>query len=105
MASKGSIVIAQISKYKSTTGQNEAIFSMLSILKTLSFSLAAEALKGLIYHRPAGENSSFHSLDSDRLKTNLPSNFAMTLSILMSRIYRLKSQLEYTVIVSKGLFT
>ena len=33
---------------------------MLSILKTLNFSLVAEALTGLIYHRPAGENSTFH---------------------------------------------
>ena len=39
--------------------QNGAIFSMLSILKALSFSLVAEALTGLIYHRPAGESSSF----------------------------------------------
>ena len=27
----------------------------------LSFSLVAEALTGLIYHRPSGENSKFHS--------------------------------------------
>ena len=39
--------------------QNGAIFSMLSILKALSFSLVAEALTGLIYHRPAGESSGF----------------------------------------------
>ena len=32
---------------------------MLSISKMLSFSLVAEALTGLTYHRPAGENSSF----------------------------------------------
>ena len=32
---------------------------MLSILKMLSFFLVAEALTGLIYHRPAGENFSF----------------------------------------------
>ena len=32
---------------------------MLSILETLNFSLVAEALTGLIYHRPWGENSSF----------------------------------------------
>ena len=29
----------------------------------LSFSLVAEALTGLIYHRPSGENFSFGSLD------------------------------------------
>ena len=34
---------------------------MLSILKTLSFFLIAEALTGLIYHRPVDENSSFSS--------------------------------------------
>ena len=34
---------------------------MLSILKTLSLSLVAEALTGLIYHRPTGENSTFHN--------------------------------------------
>ena len=33
---------------------------MLSIVKTLSFSLVVEALTGLINHCPAGENSSFH---------------------------------------------
>ena len=32
---------------------------MLSILKTLSFSLVTEALTGLKYHRPLGENSNF----------------------------------------------
>ena len=32
---------------------------MLSILKGLSFFLVAEALMGLIYHRPAGENPGF----------------------------------------------
>ena len=32
---------------------------MLSILKTLSFSLVAEALTGLIYYRPGGEKSRF----------------------------------------------
>ena len=35
---------------------------MLSIPKTLSFVLVAEALTGLIYHRPAGKNSSFISM-------------------------------------------
>ena len=30
--------------------------------KEKSFSLVAEALTGLIYHRPSGENSKFHSL-------------------------------------------
>ena len=30
----------------------------------LSFSLVAEALAGLIYHRPSGENSNFHSKQS-----------------------------------------
>ena len=41
--------------------QNGVIFSMLSILKTLIFFLVADALTGLIYHRPAGENSCFSS--------------------------------------------
>ena len=35
---------------------------MLSVLKMLSFFLVAEALTGLIYHRLAGENSSFSSV-------------------------------------------
>ena len=54
------IMIVQISKYK-IYDKSEwwAIFSMLSILKTLSFSLVAEVLTGLIYHCPEGENSSF----------------------------------------------
>ena len=53
------IVIAQFLKYKSLIMSEQAIFSMLSISKTLSSSLVAEALTGLIYHRPPGENSSF----------------------------------------------
>ena len=56
------IIIVQISKYKIMISQNGAIFSTLSILKTLSFSLVAEALTGLIYHCPVGENSSFSSV-------------------------------------------
>ena len=44
--------------------QNGAIFSMLSILKTFGFSLVAEALMGLIYHRPAGRNSKWCSSKS-----------------------------------------
>ena len=31
----------------------------------LSFSLVAEALMGLIYHRPSGENFSFDTLPDD----------------------------------------
>ena len=38
---------------------------MLSILKTLVYSLVAEALTGLIYHRPTGENFTFHTLPDD----------------------------------------
>ena len=35
----------------------------------LSFSLVAEALTGLIYHRPSGENSKFaHSKETFKLK-------------------------------------
>ena len=32
---------------------------MLSILKMLNFFLVAEALTGLIYHRPTGKDASF----------------------------------------------
>ena len=39
--------------------QNGVVIFMLSILKMLSFHLVEEALTALIYHRPAGENSSF----------------------------------------------
>ena len=35
---------------------------MLSTLKILSFFLVAEAHTGLMYHRPAGENSNFSSV-------------------------------------------
>ena len=59
MWSKGSIIIAQFSKYKIMVSQNRQSFSMLSILKILRISLVAEALTGLIYHRPLGENYSF----------------------------------------------
>ena len=38
--------------------RNGVIFSMLSILKMLSFFLVTQALAGLIYHRPVGENFS-----------------------------------------------
>ena len=41
--------------------QNGGIISMLSIFKTLSLSLVAEAITGLKYHRPTGQNSSFSS--------------------------------------------
>ena len=44
--SKGSIKIAQFSKYKITISQNRRSFSMLSILKILKFSLVAEAPDG-----------------------------------------------------------
>ena len=37
--------------------QNRRSFSMLSILKMLSIFSGREALTGLIYHRPLGENS------------------------------------------------
>ena len=37
--------------------------------KMLSFSLVAEALPGLIYHRPPGENSSF-LLRKNQIGTN-----------------------------------
>ena len=43
-------------KYKITISQNGAIFSLLSVLKMLSFFLVAETLTGLTYHRPVGEN-------------------------------------------------
>ena len=62
MGSKVITIIAQISKFKITISQNGGLFSMLSILKTLSFSPVAEALTGLIFHRFAGENSSFSSV-------------------------------------------
>ena len=48
-------------KCKITISQNDVIFAMLSILKTLSFFLVAEAITGLTYHHPVGENSSFSS--------------------------------------------
>ena len=35
----------------------------------LSFSLVAEALMGLIYHRPSGENFSFGLLESNQSVT------------------------------------
>ena len=35
--------------------------------KMLSFSLVAEALTGLIYHRPSGENSKFLPKESQQL--------------------------------------
>ena len=54
---KGSIVIAQFSNYKVRTGD----LFYVRHNKTLSFSLVAEALTGLIYLRPLGENSSFQS--------------------------------------------
>ena len=59
MGSRTSILIAQFSWYKIFNKSEQAIFSMLSILKTLNLSLVAEALTGLICHRPPGENSSF----------------------------------------------
>ena len=42
-------------KYAITISQNGMNFSMLSILKMLSFFLVAEALTDLIYHRPTGK--------------------------------------------------
>ena len=56
------------SKYKNTKSQNGAIFSMLSIPKTLRCFLVAEALMGLIYHFPTGENSSFSQKSAMKFK-------------------------------------
>ena len=39
-----------------------ALFFYVKCTKMLSFFMVAEALTGLIYYRPAGENSSFHIL-------------------------------------------
>ena len=62
MGSKMRTITAQIFKNKIPVSQNDTIFSMLSILKTLTFSLVGDALKSLIYHRPVGEDSNFSSV-------------------------------------------
>ena len=40
-------------------------FFYVKYTEMLSFFLVAEALTGLIYHRPLDENSSFHTLPDD----------------------------------------
>ena len=61
MWSKVSTNSTNFQSIKFTTSQNGMIFSMLSILKMLRFFPVAEALTGLIYHRPTHQNSSFLS--------------------------------------------
>ena len=56
----GSKIRAQFSEQKSQQVRTGNPF-YVKYTKMLSFSLVAETLMGLIYHRPLGENSNFQS--------------------------------------------
>ena len=55
----GKKIIGQFSKYKIKISLNKPSAFYVKYAKMLSFSLVAEALTRLIYHRSSGENSSF----------------------------------------------
>ena len=66
----------------------------------LSFSLVAEALTGLIYHRPSGENSKFASNHEERKEEGKDSDVDFEASRRSTRVQS-KSTIRSALFLAK----